>query len=111
MIENIFNSNKNTEELKKEIEAREIISNALLEIMLCANIPEEEKIPMRIIKAHRVIINMLMDIEQRVADPELENSQELFETRKKVLEYFNVVGAGIQKFMELTPLPNQPERR
>lgn len=110
MIENIFTP-KSTEELKKEMEAREIAANALLEIVLCANVPEEEKIPMRIIKAHRVISDMLMDIEQRVADPELENSQELFETRKKVLEYFNVVGAGIQQFLELTPLPNQTERQ
>lgn len=85
-----------------------MLTDMLADLLIKANVPEEQKIGVRIFKQAHQIHKAVSDIVDRFADPErCGDAAEAFETRKQVLEYLSLVEVGIKQFMETTKLPNE----
>ncbi len=105
----MFNSTppRNLADKAKEAETLSSVADMLADLMLEADVPEEQKIGIRIIKAGKNVGQDIKAVIKRYADPTLPESPELFETCKQVLEYLGLVALGLKQFIETTPLPNE----
>lgn len=89
-------------------EASNVFADMLADLLIEADVPEEQKIGVRICKQAHQIHKAVSDIVERFADSErCGDAAEAFETRKQVLEYLSLVEVGLKQFMETIKLPNE----
>lgn len=91
----------------KEAEALSSLGDMLTNLLLEADMPEEQKITVKLCKAAKQTSTAVHALMEKYANPKLPDSPELFETRKQVLEYLGLVELGLKQFMETTKLPNE----
>lgn len=96
----LFNENipPRMNEARKRAEAKSVVADFLLDLMLeDPNFPAERKTSLRILKAAKQIHTAIDDIIKAFADPEKEVPQK---TAEQALEYLLLVHTGIKQYMQ-----------
>lgn len=86
-------------------EASAMFADMLADMLLDADMPEDQKIGVRICKQVRKIHTAVDALMERFAEPTPGKDAENYETRKQVLEYLALVEVGLTQFMETNNLP------
>lgn len=100
--------NKSVEERRRQNEAASAAIDMLGEIMLSdPRMPESSKIEMRIMLASKKLTDKVTNSFLAFAQPERdpEKREALYPERKEVLEYIQLVSAGIDTFLAAHPAP------
>lgn len=92
-------------------DARSFVIDLLTDHLLSGPLPEEIKIDVRIMKAHRELDALLTDALNGFATPippteeGKKLNQSLFESRKQFLEWLELTRVGLESFLAATPIP------
>ena len=92
-------------------EVKNIVTTLLTDAILEGNLPEEHKIEVRILKAHRELRDLLNDSFDNFAQPipptEVGNAlcKDLYPLRKEFLEYLQAAKVGLESFLRSHPAP------
>lgn len=80
-----------------------MLADMLADMMLQSDMPEDEKISIRIIKQADIIHGKLNSLVERFANPK---AGETYENKKQVLEYLGLVEVGVNQFIA-SIVPNE----
>lgn len=98
--------NKSAEDLRRERDASSAAIDLITEIMLSnPNTPECRKIELRIMLAAKKLRERIDSAFLAFADPirDLEECEAAYPERKEVLEYIQLMGAGLDSFLTAHP--------
>ena len=77
----------------------------MMDYLLDGPVPEREKAPLRVAKALKTTEDYLHDTFRDYFDPETPKSDELLSLQYEVIEYLQLVHAGLKTFVEAHPAP------
>lgn len=84
---------------------RSAMFDFLADMLIDSNMPEEHKICIKICREGKKNCDKLMRISDIYADPTgREDDQSLFQLRKEVHEYLQLVGVGLEQFISTHPI-------
>lgn len=83
------------------MKAKEAFGDAIIELMLCANVPEERKVELQIVKRFNELLKAAKNLvdEFTIKTLDGEKTPELFEAQKAVRDYMGTVAEGLKEYL------------
>lgn len=97
-------------------ETKNLLAEILADAILASSIPEESKIEVRIMLAHKELDDRLGKAAGRFSTPippteaGEKYQKEVYPTRKEFLEYLQLMKVGLDSFLAANPIPEIPPR-
>lgn len=94
------------EKTRARIQASDMLTDMLAEIMLKSDMPEDAKLGVHIVQQGRKVSRATREIVEAFAGDPAGLKPSDTETLKRVLEYLGLVEVGLKQFMETAKAPN-----
>lgn len=95
------------EKMKAKHEAETLVLIAMMDAMLEADVPEESKIDIRIIKAMQLVKDKASSLAERITLAGFDEYS--MDTKKSALEYLTLVASGIKAFSDALDTQTETE--
>lgn len=87
--------------MESRMKAKEAFGDAIIELMLCANVPEERKVELQIMKQFNELSKAAKNLMDEFTIKTLgsDKTPEIFEAQKAVRDYMGTVAEGLKEYL------------